>query len=170
MAAKLSEEVASCMCGNVQMQTTGTPITRVVCYCDDCQAGSSQIAKLPRAPSPIGTDGGTDYVLFRKDRVRCIKGEPLLRPNKLKESSATNRYVASCCNTFMYMSFDDARHWVPVWAARFRTPPAPVSMRICANFSPRPEAIPTDAPIHQSYPLTFMAKLVAAWIPMLLRR
>lgn len=170
MATELSNAIASCLCGSVQVEVMGTPIMRVVCYCDDCQEGSRQVAALPRAPNPLGSDGGTDYVLYRKDRVRCTQGEHLLRAHKIKEKSATSRYVATCCNAVVYMSFDDARHWIPVYAARFQRTVGPVAMRICAKFAPRSADIPRDSSIYQGYPLKFMARLVAAWIPMLLRR
>jgi hypothetical protein len=170
LSEHLAETIASCECGSVQLQIAGTPITRVICYCDDCQAGSSQLARLPHAPNPLGPDGGTDYVLFRKDRLRFLKGEQHIRPHKVSQASKTNRLLASCCNTFMYMSFDDSRHWRPVWTKRFQTAPIPLSMRICARYAPKPSAIPGDVPVHKSYPLSFMAKLVAAWIPLLLGR
>lgn len=170
MTTELGTTIASCSCGSVQIDVIGTPITRVVCYCDDCQEGSRQVASLPQAPNPLGSDGGTDYVLYRKDRVRCTRGDHLLKPNKIREKSATRRYVATCCNTAMYMAFDDARHWTPVYAARFNKMPMPVAMRICTKFAPREADLPNDAPIYRSYPFKFMARLVAAWIPMLFRR
>ena len=39
----------SCACGNVAVEAIGTPITSVICYCDDCQEGARQIESLPNA-------------------------------------------------------------------------------------------------------------------------
>ena len=161
---------ASCSCGSVQLEATGTPTTSVVCYCDDCQAGARQIEALPNARSIRDSDCGTAYVLYSKDRVLCSKGAELLRGYKLKEKSATNRLVATCCNSLMFMSFSDARHWVNVHRAQFQGGVPPLDMRICTKFSPTKHAIPKDVPSYPGYPLRFMGKLIAAWIPMLLRR
>jgi hypothetical protein len=40
---------ACCTCGKVELEAMGVPITSVVCYCDDCQAGAQQIETLPNA-------------------------------------------------------------------------------------------------------------------------
>jgi hypothetical protein len=36
-------------------------------------------------------DGGTAYILYRKDRIECSKGAELLKRYKVKETSTTNR-------------------------------------------------------------------------------
>ncbi|MGZ5900627.1 MAG: GFA family protein, partial [Reyranella sp.] len=59
---------ASCLCGGVEIEATGAPITSSVCYCADCQRGSRQIEDLPNAGPVREADGGTAYILFRKDR------------------------------------------------------------------------------------------------------
>jgi len=64
-----SEMTASCSCGSVELEAVGAPIASVVCYCDDCQEGSRQIEALPNARPVQDPDGGTAYVLYRKDRV-----------------------------------------------------------------------------------------------------
>lgn len=161
---------ASCACGKVTLQATGTPITCVVCYCDDCQRGSRRIDALPNAPPVLDHDGGTAYVLYRKDRVHCSAGAQFLKSHKIDDKSATSRVVASCCSSALFMKFDDARHWVPVYRARIEGDAPPVQMRICTKFKPEQSRIPTDVPGHRGYPLGFLMKLLAAWVPMLLRR
>jgi len=37
----------SCACGRTRFETGPRPIASVVCYCDDCQAGSRTLAALP---------------------------------------------------------------------------------------------------------------------------
>src|ERR1700730_14034529 len=88
---------ARCSCGNVELEALGTPMTSVVCYCDSCQEGSRQIEALTNAAPILGPDGGTAYILYRKDRVRYAKGGELLRGYTV-EGSTTSRVVATCCN------------------------------------------------------------------------
>src|SRR5271165_3133996 len=98
--------IATCTCSNVELKALGTPIVSAVCYCDDCQKGSEQIEALPNAGAVRDPDGGTAYILYRRDRIECSKGPGLLSSYKLKETSATNRVVAACCNSAMFINFD----------------------------------------------------------------
>lgn len=161
---------ARCSCGRVELEAIGDPITSVVCYCDDCQEGSRQLEALPNARTVRDPDGGTAYVLFRKDRVECTRGTQLLQSHKISEKSATNRVVTTCCNSAMFMKFDDARHWVPVYRARFQGDVPPVQMRICTKYRPENTDVLSDVRSYSAYPLKFVAKLVAAKISMLLHR
>ena len=102
--------IVRCSCGNVEIETLGAPMTSVVCYCDDCQKGSRQIEALTNAVPVLGPDGGTAYVLYRKDRVKYLKGAELLKGYKIDEKSTTSRVVATCCNSAMIMRFEDAKH------------------------------------------------------------
>jgi len=45
------------------------------------------------------SDGGTDYVLYRKDRVQCVTGQEYLEEHRLKPDSPTRRVIATCCNS-----------------------------------------------------------------------
>jgi hypothetical protein len=65
--------------------------------------------------------------------------------------------AATCCNSAMFMRFDDAKHWVPVYRARFNGELPPVQWRICA-------------PGSAMYPPGFMWKLLTSRISMLLGR
>src|SRR3974390_1858249 len=98
---------AVCTCGRVVVKLKGAAMTSLVCYCNDCQAGARQIEALPGAPPVQAPDGGTAYIVYRKDRVQTIKGANLLKALKLKPASATNRVIASCCNAPMLLNFDD---------------------------------------------------------------
>jgi hypothetical protein len=162
--------IAQCLCGNVEIQALGTPITSVVCYCDSCQEGSRQIERLDNAAPILGLDGGTAYVLFRKDRIKYSKGAELLKSYKIEEKSTTNRVVATCCNSAMVMRFDDAKHWVPVYRARFQGDMPPVQWRICTKFKPENAEIPTDIPSSAMYPAGFMWKLLTSKLSMLFNR
>ena len=66
--------LAPCRCGKVELEIVGAPILRGICYCASCQAAGRLYRAAPGVDSVLAEDGGTDYVLYRKDRVRCIKG------------------------------------------------------------------------------------------------
>jgi hypothetical protein len=161
---------ASCSCGSVELEAIGAPMISAVCYCDDCQEASRQIEALPNASSVQDPDGGTAYILYRKDRVKCTRGTLLLKSHKIREKSATNRVIATCCNSAMFMNFDDGKHWVDVYRSRFKGDIPPLQIRICTKFKPENGDLPSDVPSYSSYPLKFLAKLVAARIAMLLHR
>ena len=163
-------QIVRCSCGNVEIETFGTPITSAVCYCDSCQEGSRQIEALPNAVPILGPDGGTAYALYRKDRIKYLKGAELLKGYKIDEKSTTSRVVATCCNSAMVMRFDDAKHWVPVYRARFQGDMPPLQWRICTKFKPENAGVPTDIPSSVMYPAGFMWKLLASKLSMLFSR
>jgi hypothetical protein len=160
---------ARCSCGRVEYQASGHPIVSVICFCDDCQAGSQQLEALAGARSVRDPDGGTAYVVYRKDRVRCVRGIELLESRKLRERSATSRVVASCCNSPMVMWFDDAKHWAPVYRARLEGAVPDAEMRICTRFAPG-SSDSSDVPSYSGFPIRLLAKLLAARVAMLVGR
>jgi hypothetical protein len=162
--------LARCRCGCVELEAMGTPIASIVCYCDDCQEGSRRLEALPGAQPIRDAAGGTGYVLFRKDRIRYAKGQELLSGHKLIPSSASNRVTATCCNAAMALTFDDIRHWVPVYRARFGDAAPALQWRICTRFKPAGAEIPADVPGFAMYPLGLMARLLLSGIGTLLRR
>lgn len=151
------------------MTLSGVPIGSFACYCDTCQEGSRRIESLPDAPSVREPDGGTAYVLYRKDRVTYTKGRERLKDYTLEQNPKTNRVVASCCNSAMLMRFDDARHWVPVYRARLGPNAPAIQMRICTSFMPEQTAFPNDVPTHPGYAPALMVKLLASRVAMLFR-
>jgi len=156
---------SSCICGSVLLETFGPPIITVACHCSDCRAAGRQIEGLPGAAPVLDSHGGTAFLLFRKDRMRAARGSDLLRGLKLKPSSATNRYVTTCCNTMMYLGFDDSKHWVSMNRERFGGDAPAVRMRICTRTVPS-EALPRDLPCFSSYPMRFIARLILAGLLM----
>lgn len=159
-----------CSCGSVEIHAHGAPMTSVVCYCDTCQAGSRQIEAATTSGPIIGTDGGTDYVLFRKDRVEYAKGAELLKGYQVDEKSATSRVIATCCGSPMMMRLAPAMHWVPIYRMRFGDDVPPVQWRICTKFKPEDAEIPTDVPSSSMYPAGFMWTLVTSRLSMLFGR
>lgn len=161
-----AQMIAACACGSVEIKATDTPIACAVCYCDDCQAGARHMEALPGAPRVLDAAGGSAYVVYRKDRVCCIKGAALLEPYKIRATSATNRVVASCCNSAMLLNFDDWKHWVDIYRARIRGPAPPVQMYMCTRFASAVTDGPPDVPQFQGYPIRLLAKLIKARLAM----
>jgi hypothetical protein len=161
--------IAQCSCGSVELEAAGPPITSSVCYCDTCQEGSRQLEALPNATPVLDADGGTAYILYRTDRVRYARGADLLKSLKLTENGATLRVYAGCCNAAMVMKFDDARHWVAVYRARFTGDVPPLEFRICTKFRPGSAALPDDVPSSAMYPPGLLLKLVTAKLAMMLK-
>jgi hypothetical protein len=160
---------AACTCGQVAFEAKGAPLLHVGCYCDDCQEGSRRLQALPNAPPCLGSDGGTDYVLFRKDRFRPLQGEALLTDHRLRERSPTRRVTASCCNAPMFTDFQKG-HWVSVYRDRLSGDVGPVQMRVQTRFKPAGAELPTDAPAYPAFPPKLVAKLLGARIAMLFGR
>ena len=161
--------IARCTCGSLELEAIGAPITSAVCYCESCQEGSRQIEALPNGRPVCDPDGGTAMVLYRKDRVEFSKGARLLRGYKLRDKSSTHRVVATGCNSAMYLDFEKG-HWLSVYRAALWGNVAPVEMRVHTKSRPAGGDLPNDVPGYPGYSLKLMAKLLAAWIPMLLRR
>src|SRR5687768_2555722 len=56
-----------CACGQVRLETVGTPITCAECHCNSCRAAAARLQVLPGAPRIQASNGGTHFVLYRKD-------------------------------------------------------------------------------------------------------
>jgi hypothetical protein len=161
---------ASCACGSVEVAASGPPIVSNVCYCGDCQQGSRQIEALPNAGPVRDPDGGTAYIVYRRDRIECSKGASLLKSYKIRDDSVTNRVVATCCSSAMFMNFDKGPHWVSAYRARFQGDLPPLQMRICTKYKSPGVVLSDDVPSYPGYPLRLVAKLLASGVGMLLRR
>ena len=98
------------------------------------------------------------------------KGAEFLRSYKLKETSVTNRVVAACCNSAVFMNFDRGPHWVSAYRARFRGELPPLQLRICTKFKPNGVVLPDDVPSYRGYAPRLIVKLLASRVAMLLGR
>src|SRR5271165_3604092 len=112
--------LASCQCGQTAVEVIGAPIVSTVCYCENCQAAGHAFERADGAPRTVGADGGTEYCLYRKDRVTVIRGGEYLQEHRLTPDSKTRRVVATCCNAPHVPGFHPRAlaDRVPVWVAR----------------------------------------------------
>lgn len=140
------------------------------CYCDDCQAAAKEIEADGTGPLVADPDGGTTLSLLRIDGFRTVKGAELQVPHRLRETSATSRVVAGCCNSAMYLSFTDGRFWVSAMSNRIVGQKPAVESRLAVKFRDSALPWPDDARRYASFPKRYIFRLLGQWIAMKLGR
>jgi hypothetical protein len=170
MTKKNPTHVARCRCGAVEVGAWGEPIIVNACYCDDCQTAAQRLAASANLGPVASADGGTEFMLFRRDRIACTRGADYLQAMRLTDTSKTRRMIAGCCATLMYMAFDDRRPWVPAFRSSFGADAPPVEMRICTRFRRSQEKAEDGLRSHPGYPPAMIVRFLAAWPFMLFNR
>jgi len=132
----MEKTYAHCQCKKVSVELIGPPMMRATCYCGSCREAARLLGV------DVDQDGGTDYTLYRKDRVGEVAGSEHLREHRLKPDSPTRRMIAECCGTPMMADFTKG-YWLNFYSPAER---------------PRPSL--------RSYTAPFMAKLVLKWAAM----
>ncbi len=160
--------VASCACGQVSLEVTGKPIVGAVCYCKSCQEAGRILAGFPAAPVVVERDGGTEYVLYRKDRVRLVMGAEHLEENRLKPESPTRRVRATCCQAAMFLDMTKG-HWLSIYRARFLKDAPRVEMRVMTKERPAGGPLTEDVPNYSAHSGKFILRLLGARLVMGLR-
>jgi hypothetical protein len=158
-------QTVTCRCGAVALEASGPPILAASCYCADCRRAGEGFAMLPGAPRTMDEDGGTPCVLYRKDRVRCVRGKEQLQEHRLTPASPTRRVVAGCCNTPMFGDFTKG-HWLPLYRYRFAGGGVAPQMRIMTRSRRADVIFADDVPAYSGFPPRFLFKLLAAWAAM----
>ena len=170
MTKKNPTHVAHCRCGAVEVGAWGEPIVVSACYCDDCQSAAQRLTASANLAPAANADGGTEFMLFRRDRIACIRGADQLQAMRLTDASKTRRMIAGCCATPMYLAFDDKRPWVSAFRASFGADAPPVEMRICTRFRRSDAEAEDGLPSHSGYPPTMIFRILAVWPLMLFSR
>lgn len=160
---------AICQCGKVRLKASGAPIFTAACYCTSCQQAGHLIEQLLSAPPVLDADGGTGFVLYRKDRVHCLTGPEHLQERRLKPESPTRRVVATCCNSAMFLDFTKG-HWLSIYRNRIPNDAPPLEMRLNIKERRASVALPNDVPAYSGPPGRFILKLLGAWAGMGFRR
>jgi hypothetical protein len=127
-------------------------------------------SKARGGPPPLlEPDSGTGMILYRKDRVQCVKGQEYLEERRLKPASPTRRVVATCCNSAMFLDFTKG-HWLSMYRKRFPTDAPPLELRLMTKERRVGVELADDLPSYGGRSGRIMLKLIAAWIAMGLRR
>lgn len=159
-----------CACGHARLEVAGRRITSVECCCASCRTASRHFERLPGGRQILTGHGATSYVLYRKDRVRIVSGRERLKAYKLSTESATQRVVATCCNTPVFLNFKPG-HWLSIYGALWPDGARPpLEMRTMTKDVERAVVLPNDVPNAKTYPLSFFVKLVGAFVAMGFRK
>jgi hypothetical protein len=156
----------ACACGQVRLHVQNAPIVNAECLCDSCRRAGARLQALPGAPPVLEANGGTRFVLYRKDRVQVIAGVDRLKEFRLTPEAKTRRVVAACCNTPVFLEFE-AGHWLSLYGHLWPegTLP-PLDMRTMASDLADASVLADDVPNYKRQSFRFFAKLLGAWIAM----
>ena len=163
MAEKQPTHVAHRRCGAVEVGAWGAPIVVSACYCNYCQEAARRLAASADAAPVAGADGGTEFMVFRRDRIACTRGADRLRAMRLTDASKTRRMIAGCCGAPMYLAFDDRRPWVSAFRASFGPDAPSVEMRICTRFRRSEAEVEDGLRSYPGYPVAMMVRILAVW-------
>jgi hypothetical protein len=156
----------ACACGRVHLTVEKTPIASTECHCNSCRASAERLLALPHAPAFIEKNGGTRFVLYRKDRIHFTQGADLLKEFRLTPTSKTRRVVATCCNTPVFLEFHNG-HWLSLYGCLW---PAgalpPLELRTMTSDLPAGAMLDNKVPNAKQQSVSFFAKLLGAWIGM----
>lgn len=116
---------------------------------------------LEGAPQILTDHGTTPFVMYRKDRVRFLAGSDGLKSFRLSPKRSSERVIASCCNTPVYLEFKGG-HWLSLYGGLWPTGTMPA--RTMASDLPDGSVLPDDIPNAEKQSLGFFAKLFGAWV------
>lgn len=156
----------ACACGRVRLDVEGAPIVSSECYCDSCRTAGAKLEILPGAQRILDQNGGTRFVLYRKDRVRFREGEALLSALRLTPTSSTRRVVATCCTSPVFLEFENG-HWLSLYGGLWPdgTLP-PLELRTMTSDLPDASVLDDQVPNGRRQSISFFAKLLGAWVAM----
>jgi hypothetical protein len=158
-----------CACGQVRLDVEGAPIVSVECCCNSCRMAAARLQTDPGTPSMADAKGATRFVLYRKDRVRFVQGVEQLKEFRLTPDAKTRRVLATCCQAPVFLEFENG-HWLSLYGALFPAEKLPaLEMRTMTADLPAGTALPQDVQNGKRQPLSFMVKLLGAWIAMRFR-
>ncbi|WP_417580822.1 GFA family protein [Pelagibacterium sp.] len=156
----------SCDCGEVVLTLKADPFITTECHCTSCRTAATALEILPLARPMLSPNGGTQFALYRKDRVSIDKGISVLTAFRLKPESPTRRVVASCCNTPVFLEFQHG-HWLSVYSS-FWPEGASLAPELRTVVSDREGMadLDNDVPAGKLPTAGFYARLLGAWIAM----
>lgn len=156
----------ACACGKVRLEAVKAPIVSAECYCNSCRAAGGRLQALPAAAPVLQANGGTRFVLYRKDRIRFPVGAELLKEFRLRPGAKTRRVVASCCNTPVFLEFQNG-HWLSLYGCLWPEDALPpLELRTMTSDLPDGSVLDDLVPNGKRQSVLFFAKLLGAWAAM----
>ncbi len=156
----------ACRCGKFHIELSGEPFIAAECHCNSCREAARRMAAVDPAMPPVSENGGTPYILYRKDRISFPDGTGLLSETRLSDDAPTRRVVTTCCNTPVFLEFQ-AGHWISLYATLWpeNTRPA-LDIRTVTSDLPDGVTLDDTIPSGKGATFGFYAKLLWAWIAM----
>ena len=156
----------TCRCGEVHLTVESKPMLAVECQCESCRKASAFLSRLPGATAVSSATGGTQYVLYRKDRIRIVAGREWLRNFRLGPHTATRRVIATCCNSPVLVEFKGG-HWASLYGNLWATGTLPrLDLRTQTGDAPPGTGLDRSVPAGGWETAKFYGKLFAAWAAM----
>ena len=156
----------NCRCGKVHLEVKCAPIITAECHCKSCRAAAARLLSLPCAEPMAEKNGGTRFVLYRKDRIRFAEGAELLQEFRLSPDAGTRRVIAGCCNTPVFLEFRGG-HWLSLYERLWPEETAPqLDIRTMTGDHENGPALDADVPSGSWQTARFYARLLGAWIAM----
>jgi hypothetical protein len=156
----------ACRCGKVHLHVRNAPLISAECHCDSCRAAGTRLVAAGVSPSPLNDDGGTAFVLYRKDRVEFIRGTEHLRAFRLTPDSTTLRVMAACCHTPIYLEFKGG-HWLSLYAGLWPDADRPqMQLRTMLGDRKDGKVFSDDIATGRWATVKFYALLLGAWAAM----
>jgi len=156
----------ACACGQFHVELVGDPFIATECHCNSCREAAARLAALPPAFSPAGDNGGTPYILYRKDRIRFPDGTAALRAFRLGASAPTRRVLTACCNSPVFLELQDG-HWLSLYVGLWPEASRPaIDIRTMTADLPAGTTLDDALPAGRRATAGFYARLLAAWIAM----
>lgn len=96
--------------------------------------------------------------------MSLLKGKESLIGYRLNSKSPTRRVVAACCNSLMFLEFQNG-HWLSIYGERFEKKDQP-PIEISTMTEDRGEDVKfsDDTPSPKTHSFKFMWKLFSAWM------
>jgi hypothetical protein len=101
-----------------------------------------------------------------QDRIRFVQGAELLRTVRLGEATQTRRVFAGCCNTPVFMEFENG-HWLSLYGCLWAPDTLPpLQLRTMTADLADPSVLDDAVPNKARQSLRFYTQLLGAWIAM----
>jgi hypothetical protein len=155
-----------CQCGQFNMEVIGKSLLSAQCHCNSCRRAALELSNYSPARALTEDNGGTNYTLYRKDRVQFSAGLDGLHAYRLSPTAPTRRVLTSCCGTPVFVEFIGG-HWLSIytsmWPMSERERP---TLRTQVTDAPQGTKFDSSIPAGKWTTVKFYARLAAAWAAM----
>ena len=158
-----------CRCGAVALEAAGDPSMSNECLCDSCRSAAGIFSALDGGLNLADPKGATHVLIYRTDKISCLRGAGHLKEHRLEPESGTRRIVATCCNTPLFLDVVQGP-WLSLYAINWpgeHVPP--VQYRTFCNDLEDPGVLPADVPNGKPVPLGVVRRFLSMTIALKFR-